>query len=183
MARINRDNIDIFYLHNIDIATRTLYLGYGTTEEVELDHQVAADLIKGIHLLSHIRPEEPINLLINCEGGSVDHGLAIYDAIRNSPCDVHATVIGMAHSMAAWVLQAADVRKITRSSSIMIHDGTGNKDKWTKRQDIYCRDILLERIRQKHPDFTLSRLQRALDVDTYLTASEALDLGLVDEVV
>lgn len=184
MAKINKDSIQDFYDHNIDLSTKTLYLAYGETpSDVELDHKLAGEMIKGLHILSHVRPEEPIHILMNCAGGDVDHGLGIYDMIRNSPSKVIITVVGKAYSMGAWVLQAADERLITQNSSIMIHDGQGPKDKWTKKQDIRCRDILLEKIREKNPDYTLGRLQRLLDTDTFLTAKEALDLGLVDRIV
>jgi ATP-dependent Clp protease protease subunit len=183
MARISKDHVQYFFEYNIDLSTKTLYLGYGNTDDVELDHKVAADIIKGLHLLENVRPEEPILVIINCEGGSVDHGLAIYDSIRNSKCQVIGKVVGMCHSMAAWVLQACDIRQVTRSSSIMIHDGQGPKNKFVRQQDLYCRDIMLERIRQKHPDFSATKLQKLLDVDTYLTAQEAVELGLADEVI
>ena len=186
MNKSDKDNLNYFYDYNIDINTRTLYFGYGQVDsDVELDHKLSSEMLKGLHLLNSLDVEdgEPIQIIMNCSGGDVDHGLAIYDAIRSSPSQVIITVTGLAYSMAAWVLQAADRRYITENSSIMIHDGDGPKDKWTKKQDIRCRDILLERIREKNPDYTLARLQRLLDTDTYLTAKEALELGLVDRIV
>lgn len=184
MARISKDQIDLFYQHNIDLSSKTLYLGYGLEEvDHELDHKCAADMVKGLHLLDRIRPEEQINIIINCQGGDVDHGLAIYDAIRGCSSRVVATVMGHCWSMATWVLQAADYRRATLYSSIMIHDGEGPKDRFTKKQDILCRKILLDRIRQKHPEFPVTKLQKMLDTDTYFTAQEALDIGLIDGVV
>lgn len=183
MARISKDYIQYFYEHNVDVSTKTIYLGYGQeSSDIELDHKLTADVLKGLHLLSHIRSEEPIKIIMNCAGGDVDHGLAIYDAIRECKSPVHIGVLGKAYSMAAWVLQAADYRIISPSSSVMIHDGEGPKDAWTKKQDIYCRQIMLDSIKKKNPKFTVNEIQQLLDRDTFLTAEEALHLGLVDEI-
>lgn len=183
MARISKEYIQYFYEHNVDISTKTIYFGYGQeSSDVELDHKLTADVLKGLHLLSHIRPEEPINIILNCGGGDVDHGLGIYDTIRECKSPVHIYVTGAAHSMAAWVLQAADLRVMSPSSSIMIHDGSGPKDGYTKKQDRYCKQILLEVIRRKHPNFSTIKLQKMLDTDTYFTATEALELGLIDKI-
>lgn len=184
MGRINKEHIQHFYDHNIDISTKTLYFGFGESpSDVELDHKLASEMIKGIHILSHIRTDEPINILMNCSGGDVDHGLAIYDAIRSAASHVRIIVMGQASSMAAWVLQAADERIITPSSYIMIHDGAGTKNKFARKQDKYCRDILLERIQQKNPGYSVHKLQKMLDTDTYLDPKEALELGLVDSIL
>lgn len=183
MARISKDYIQYFYEHNVDISTKTIYFGYGIADsDIELDHKLASDVIKGLHLLSHIRPDDPIRIIMNCQGGSVEHGLAIYDAIKACKSPVHIVVMGSAYSMAVWVLQAADHRMMSPSSSLMIHDGEGPKDAFTKRQDVYCRDILLLSIKEKNPKFTVGELQAMLDTDTYLSSWEALDLGLIDEI-
>lgn len=184
MSRSHYD-ISLFFDHNVDVRSRTLYLSYGVEgEDVELDQKCAADMIKGLTLLELLGPDKDIHIIINCQGGDVDAGLGIYDKIKSlSNCQVTATVMGSAWSMAAWILQAADIRRMTKHSSLMIHDGSGRKDKFTKKQDIFMRKILLDRIREKHPQYPVSKLQRFLDTDTYFSADEALELGLIDEVV
>lgn len=184
MARISRENLHMLFEYGVDISTKTLYMGYGDPDsEVELDHILASHVIKGLHILSNIRKEEPINLFINNQGGDTQHGLAIYDCIRLIESPVHITVAGHCYSMAAWVLQAGDIRRMTENSSIMIHDGNGTKNAFTREQDSKCRDILLARVREKIPTYSAAALQKLLDKDTFMWADRALELGLIDEIV
>lgn len=183
MARVNRDDAERLFSHNVDLTTRTLYLGYGEAEDYEVDARVAADLLKGLHLMEKSRSDEPITLLINSQGGCVDHGLALYSRIKRHPSHVTAVVDGVCWSIAAWVLQAADRRVVSTTSSLMIHDGSGPKDAFTRRQDLLCRDILLQRIRERNQTFSVQKLQKLLDKDTYMFGPEAVALGLADEVL
>lgn len=193
MARVNKDQIYLFFEHGIEVSTKTLYLGYGADEETDVDQVLASDVIKGLRILSSIRPEEPIHIIMNCQGGDCQHGFAIYDAIRMVQSPVHITVIGHCYSMAAWILQAGTVRRMSRNSSMMIHNGESvvggrKKDKknWTKyhqEQDERANRIFLDRIQKKHPGFSLTRLEKMLEVDTILWPEEALELGLIDEVI
>lgn len=190
MARVAKEHLDLFYQHGIDIGTKCLYLM--DSSEGEIDARVAADITKGLHILSRIRPEEPIYIIINSGGGDVNQGLAIYDAIRRTPCKVIATVVGTCYSIAAWILQAADHRIMTPHSSLMIHEGetaySGNVQtvhksmEFDARQSELCEALLIERIREKHPGFPMIKLKRLLRIDTYMTPQEALDLGLIDEI-
>jgi ATP-dependent Clp protease, protease subunit len=194
MAKISKDHIYLFFEHGIDISTKTLYMGGEDEEkEIDLDSGLTARVIKGLRVLSAIRPEDPIHIILNNQGGDTQHGLAIYDAIRMVPGPVHITVMGHCYSMAAWVLQAGDIRRMTKHSSIMIHDGdstvSGKKEetrnwfKFYQEQDEICRQILLSKIKEKHPDFPPAKLMKMLKTDTILWAPQALELGLVDEIV
>lgn len=181
--RISKDYIYLLYEHNIDISTKTIYLGYGGAEDCDVDEVLAADVLKGLHLLSTIKPEEPIHIILNCQGGDTQHGLAIYDAIRNVKSPVHITVYGHCYSMAAWILQAGDIRRMSKNSSLMIHHGEGSKTAFDRQQDDTCVDILLDRIREKHPTYSRQKLDKQLLKDWYMIPEEALELGLIDEVV
>ncbi len=183
MPRINRDYLDQFLHYNVDVATRTIYLGYGVAEDIDVDQTVASNIIKSLFILSSTRKEEPINMIINCQGGDTQHGLAIYDAIRMVQCPVHITVIGHCYSIAAWILQAGTVRRMTEHSSLMIHHGEGSKTAFDKEQDEKCSEILLSRIREKHPNYSEQKLDKLLLKDSYMWPQQALELGLIDEVV
>lgn len=183
MARIVKDNLYLFFENNIEVSTKTLYMGFGHSEEIDLDQKVASDLLKGLHILDNLRPEEPIRLIINNMGGEAGHGLAIYDAIRNCNSEVHAYVYGHCYSMAAWVIQAADRRIMSKNSIMMIHNGEGTKDELDKQIDEVCIDIMLSRMREKKPKFSRTQLDKMLLKDTYLWPHEALELGLIDEVL
>jgi ATP-dependent protease ClpP protease subunit len=182
MARINKDHIDKFYDCNIELNSRTLYIGYGEDKDFDLDQKVTADILKGLHILTTSSKELPIFIILNNQGGDTIHGLAIYDAIRSLPNHVTITVYGHCYSIGAWILQAADTRKMAKHSAIMIHHGEGEKTQFDKELDNKCVDILLNRIREKNPDYTKKQLDKLLLKDTYMWGEEALKLGLIDEV-
>jgi ATP-dependent Clp endopeptidase proteolytic subunit ClpP len=183
MARINRESLDLFFEHGLELSSRTIYIGYGMNDEYDTDEKVAADVIKGLVILSSSNSEAPIQLIINNQGGDAIHGLAIYDAIRNVGNPVIATVYGHCYSIGAWILQAADHRRISKHSSLMIHHGSGDKTQFDRELDDRCVDILLDRIHEKQPDFTRKQLDKMLLKDSFLWPEEALKLGLVDEIV
>lgn len=184
MARISRDHLHMWFEHNVNIDTKTLYLGYGGDDsDCDVDEHLAANVLKGLHVLSKLRPDDPINIIMNCTGGDVHHGLAIYDTIRSLPSPVSITVAGHCLSMAAWILQSADTRRMTENSYMMIHHGEGKKTAFDREVDKRCTDILLKKIRMKHPEFTESKLDKLLLKDTNLWPEQALELGLIDEIV
>lgn len=183
MAKLNKDHIDYFFDYGLELATRTIYIGYGQDEECDLDQQVAANVIKSLLILSNASTELPINIIINNQGGHAIHGIAIYDAIRQVPNHVCITVYGHAYSIGAWILQAGDTRRISPHSALMIHHGSGDKTEFDREFDDKCTQILLNRIREKNPTFSEKQLDRMLLKDTYLFPEEALKLGLVDEIL
>ena len=101
---------------------------------------------------------------------------------------------GYGMSIAAWILQAADRRVMTKNSRLMIHTGHYtlgynhpeiNKrlvEQFARDEEIF-ENILLEKIKIKHPDFTKAKIKSMLRFDTILTPEEALNLGLIDEIV
>lgn len=188
MTRINRDHISNYYDHGIDLDSKTIDFSGEITEEL------AVRTIKSLRILDRILPEKPITIMINSEGGEVDQGLAIYDEIRRCKSQVNTEVVGVAYSMAAWILQAGDTRRATRHSSIMIHQGEegglGDRKKDIKKwlrysdeQDLLCENILLEKIHVRHPEYTRKSLRGLLDVDTIMWPTQAVELGLLDEII
>jgi ATP-dependent Clp protease protease subunit len=157
-----------------------------------MDYRLADRVIKGIVALTHISNEIPITLLLNNPGGNEYQGLAIYDAIRATPCHVEIRILGHAMSMAAWITQAADSRVIYPNATMMIHYGTCSFDghaidleRWAKesaRLNKVMEYHLMERIREKHPKYSIKKLRELLSFDTVLDAEAALELGLVDEI-
>jgi ATP-dependent protease ClpP protease subunit len=99
------------------------------------------------------------------------------------PGEVHAYIYGHCYSIAAWVIQAADKRYMSKNSSMMIHHGESDKTEFDRQMDDRCVAILLDRIREKHPEYPKHKLDKLLLKDTYLWPEEALDLGLIDEVL
>ncbi len=194
--KFNRDDVDKFHDYGIHIPTRTIYMGSETFDIVEgesgTDGYMAERSIKNIHLLESIN-KEPITILTNNVGGDEYHGFAVYDAIKECKSTVIVKVLGHAMSMGSIILQAADERIMAPTSRQMIHYGTwGINDhaktarKWSdegEKINDWMEQMYLEKIRQKIPDFSLSKLRKMLDHDTFLTAKESVELGLADKVL
>ena len=198
--KISRDHIDHWYEYHVNLDSRTLYIGTGSTEEENeetgIDHRLAAKIIKGLHLLEHSAPlgDKPITILLNSIGGSVDAGLAIFDSIIQCKNHVTIKVIGNALSMGCVLLQAGDTRQVSKHSTIMFHEGVvgypsdhprivKNWAKYTEKVTTDLRNILLNKIKEKHPNFKEKQFNEMYKFDTLFTAEEAVALGLVDEII
>lgn len=200
MARSIRDDLDKFFDYQIYLPTRTIYIGSAENDmedgESGTDAAMAERAVKSLHVLDSVAPlgDKPITIYMNNPGGSVKSGFAIYDAIK--ACKNHVTMkcLGECSSMATIILQAADSRILSQHITFMIHSGTTafsedhiknvkNAMKWDEMLDEYTVNIYLEKIRQKHPEFTRQQLNNKLQFDTFLTAQEAVDLGLADSIL
>lgn len=194
--RVNRDDVDKFHDYGIYIPSRTIFMG---SEEfsVELgesgvDGKMAERVVKNLNILEGIN-KEPITIIMNNPGGDEYHGLAIYDAIKTATCHVTIKVYGMAMSMGSIILQAADERVLSPNAKFMIHYGYFSMSehaktvyKWTeenKKVDVWMEQLYLEKIRHKHPDFKLKKVQEMCNFDTILSARETVDLGLADKIL
>ena len=194
--RINRDDVDKFHDYGIYIPKRTIYMG---SVDVSVEHgeggtdsSMAEFLVKNLMILEGMS-DEPITIIMNNLGGDFNHGMAIYDAIKNCPNHVTIRALGYAMSMGSIILQAADLRVMGPNASQMLHYGTWafeghakTGQKWAKeneRLDQWMEKMYLEKIQAKVPDFTLSRLKKLLDHDTFLNARESIDYGLADQIL
>lgn len=196
MAKLNRDDIDKWHDSGLYIPTRHIYIGSEHADdelnEAGCDYFMAERAIKNLHILESIN-KEPITIILNNIGGDEYHCFAIYDSIRL--CKSHITIKVFGHAMSAGsiILQSADERLMAPTSRQMIHYGTwGINDhakttqQWAKegaKIDKWMEQMYLEKIKEKQPHFTLARLQRMLDHDTFLNAKESVELGLADKVL
>lgn len=189
MARKKTEDIELFFQHDINPATRTLYLG-----GEEINEMSSENLIKGLHLLESFSTEVDINILLNNPGGDVTQAFAIFDAIRMCKSRVIISVLGQASSAASFILQAGDVRRMTSNSKLMIHTGTVEFGEshprviksWLKRMDTeddLILRIFLEKIKKTHPLMTIPKLRKMTEFDLVLSAQDALSFNLVDEVI
>lgn len=195
------DDIEKFFSHDVYLPTRTLYMGSCGQDwdggDAGVNFMMAERVVKGLHVLEACAPKPPadnvITLVMNNPGGDVYHGMAIYDAIRACISHVTIKVYGHAMSMGAVILQAADERVLAPNAKVMIHYGYQGHasnhprivQRWCeeyKRVDAKMEEILLARIREKHPTFPPERVRELLMFDTILTAQEAVDLGLADAI-
>lgn len=189
----SKEHVDTLYNNNIYIPTKTYWLNDDDNNGDGIDANVANNLIKGLHLLDSIKLDMPINIILNSQGGDSEQGMAMYDAICGCSCDVYITVIGCAYSVAAWILQAGDVRMMSSNSKLMIHTGSyalgDNHPRvnraWAEhinREEVRFENILLERIQERWPDYTRKQLRYKLRFDTILNPQESVELGLIDRV-
>ena len=182
------------------IPTRTIYIGsaeHSISEgESGVDGKLAERAIKALHILDLSAPtgDQPISIILNNPGGDTIHGMSIYDSIRMCKNHITVRVQGYGMSIAAWILQAADHRVMTKHSRLMLHAGTYSlpdnhpetnrrwSDYMIKDEEIF-ETIILEKIRVKHPEYTKKQVKSLLRFDTILMPEAALELGLVDEIV
>lgn len=155
---------------------------------------VDADMVQVVSSSLHEFRGKSVHFHLNSEGGDEDSGLAICDLIRLHTGRVIMTVEGTAQSMAAVILQSADVRRITRNSFLMIHQGSLGVDDAHKKsvkayiricdwQDELCDKLVLARIRKKFPKYTWEEFREKTSYDVYFSADQSLKWGLVDVVL
>lgn len=177
-------DFDILMSYNMDIRSRTIYL------DDDIDENSASLFIKCLRYLDKTTGD--ITIVMNCEGGCVSNGFAMYDVIKACQNEITIKVYGATMSMATVVLQAADRRVMSPNSRMMIHVGgmeVGGHFKNVKRAvaendalDKICMDIYLDKIHEVNPDFKRSQLQKMMDFDSYISAQRCLELGLIDEI-
>lgn len=135
-------------------------------------------------------PDKDVFLYINSPGGSVSAGLAIYDTMNWIKPDVSTLCMGMAASMGSFLLMAgAKGKRIALpNSKIMIHQPSGGAQGQATDIEIHAREILrtreqLNRIYADRTGQPLEKIAADMERDRYMSAAEALDYGLVDQVL
>lgn len=135
-------------------------------------------------------PDRDIQFYINSPGGEVHSGLMIYDTMQYIKADVQTICMGMAASMGAFLLAAGEKGKrfILPNAEVMIHQPSGGAQGQATEIEIAALHILrtrarLNRILAERTGQPLERVAKDTDRDTWLTAEEALDYGLVDHIM
>jgi len=156
----------------------------------QVDHHTANLVIAQLLHLAHDSPSKDIQLYINSPGGSVYDGLAIIDTMNFIKPDVSTITTGMAASMGALLLSAGTKGKrfALPHSRIMIHQPSAGYGGTASDIEINAREILktkdmLEEMLAKNTGKTKKQINNDSDRDYYMTAKEAKDYGLVDEVI
>lgn len=135
-------------------------------------------------------PDKDVMLYINSPGGSVSAGLAIYDTMQYIKPDVSTVCVGMAASMGAFLLAAGakGKRKALPNSEILIHQPLGGARGQASDIAIHAENILktrdrLNRILSERTGQPLERIVKDTDRDHFMTAEEALEYGLIDDII
>lgn len=163
---------------------RIIFLG----EEV---NEVTASLVVAqLLFLESEDQEKDIHLYINSPGGSVTAGMAIYDTMKYIKCDVSTICIGMAASMGAFLLAggAKGKRIALPNAEIMIHQPSGGSQGQATEMLIAAEHILatrkkLNQILAENTGQPLDVVERDTERDHWMTAQEALEYGLIDQVI
>ena len=163
---------------------RIIFLG----EEV---NDVTASLVVAqLLFLAAEDPDKDINLYINSPGGSVTAGMAIYDTMQYIKCDIETICIGMAASMGSFLLTGGTKGKrlALPNSEIMIHQPSGGAKGQETEIRIVAEQILktrsrLNEILAENTGKPLEVIQADTERDNYMTAAEAKEYGLIDEIV
>lgn len=163
---------------------RIVFLGSPVTDDVA--NLITAQLL----FLESEDPERDIHFYINSPGGSVTAGLAIYDTMQYVRPEVSTLCLGQAASMAAWLLAsgARGKRYALPHARIMIHQPLGGVQGQAVDIDIQAREILrlreqLNNVLVKHTGQSLKKIEKDTDRDLFMTGKQAVEYGLVDEVI
>ncbi|MBQ9753161.1 MAG: ATP-dependent Clp endopeptidase proteolytic subunit ClpP [Lentisphaeria bacterium] len=155
-----------------------------------VDDDSANLIIAQLLFLQAENPEQDIDLYINSPGGSVTAGLAIYDTIQSLSCDVKTFCIGQCASMGAVLLGAGTKGKrfALPHSRIMIHQPWGGAQGTAADIEIQSREIvrlrsMLNNILAYHTGKELKKIEKDTNRDFFMGAEEAVEYGLVDQVV
>ena len=152
--------------------------------------QVASLICAQLLFLESENPSKDISFYINSPGGVVTAGLAVYDTMQYIRSPVSTVCVGMAASAGSLLLTAGakGKRYALPNSQVMIHQPSGGAQGQATDIEIQAREILKTRARLNliyvhHTGQELAALESKMERDTYLSAAEARDFGLVDEVV
>jgi ATP-dependent protease ClpP protease subunit len=141
-----------------------------------------------------IKEDKPVTIYLSSTGGSTWYGMGIYDRIKAHKGHVTIIGIGRVESMATIIMQAADLRQSYPNTAFMHHQGNEGYDsdlktnvlnlvKFTQEHDTRLDNIMLGRVKEKHPDMTLRKWQKIDMWDTYYFPEQLIEMGLLDEII
>ena len=179
--QLNVATMDVFSRLMMD---RIIFLGAPIYDD-------AANIIQAqLLFLESVDPAQDIQIYINSPGGSVSAGLGIYDTMQLISCDVATICTGLAASMGAVLLTAGaeGKRSALPHSRVMIHQPLGGAQGQASDIEITAREILktkqeLYQILSAHSGVDIKKIERDADRDYWMSAVEAKEYGLIDEVL
>ena len=154
-----------------------------------IDDGMAALITSQLLFLESESPKKEISMYINSPGGYVSSGLAIYDTMQYIRCPVSTVCIGQAASMGSLLLAAGQkgMRIALPNARVMVHQPSGGYRGVATDIERHAEEILelkrrLNNIYVKHTGQDYDTIERKLDRDTFMTAEEAKEFGLIDQV-
>jgi len=173
-----------FDIYSLLLKERIIMLG------MPINDQVANVIVAQLLYLEREDPDKDISLYIHCPGGVISAGLAIYDTMQLIRPDVSTICVGMTASMGTVLLCAGakGKRYALPNSTIHLHQALGGAQGQASDIEIAAREImrlqaLLRDILVSHTGQTMEKITHDTDRDFYLTADQALEYGIVDEII
>ena len=155
----------------------------------EINDQVANAIVAQLLFLETDNPDADISLYINSPGGSVTAGMAIYDTMNYIKCPVRTVCVGMAASMGAILLMAGEkgTRLALPNSEVMIHQPSGGASGQATDVTIHAEWLLrtkkkMNALMTQMTGQDVEKLARDVERDYFMTAQEALEYGIIDEI-
>ena len=155
-----------------------------------VDDHVASVITAQFLFLEAENPKKDIALYINSPGGVVSSGLAIYDTMQYIQPKISTLCVGQAASMGSLLLAGGEPGKrlALPNARIMVHQPSGGAQGQATDIEIQAKEILalrerLNKIYAKHTGQKLEKIEESLDRDNFMTAEQAKDFGIVDEIV
>lgn len=179
--QLNVASMDVFSRLMMD---RIIFLG------VPIDDYVANIIMAQLLFLESTDPNKDIQIYFNTPGGSVHAGLGIYDTMQYINCEIATICTGMAASMGAVLLTAGEKgkRSALKHSRVMIHQPMGGAQGQASDIEITAREIMklkkeLYTIISDHSGMPFEKVEKNSDRDYWMTAQEAKEYGMIDEVL
>jgi len=156
----------------------------------EVDHPVSALVCAQLLFLESENPEKPIHLYINSPGGVISSGLAMYDTMQYISAPVHTLCMGTARSMGSFLLMAGEPghRAALANASLHVHQPLGGVQ--GQASDIFIHAEEMQRTKQRitrlyaqHCGRSVEEVEQTLDRDRFMSAEQACEWGLIDQVL
>ncbi len=171
-------------IYSLLLKERIIFLG------TPINDQIANLIIAQFLYLEREDPEKDINLYVHCPGGIISAGLAIYDTMQLIRSDVSTICVGLAASMGTLILCAGakGKRYALPNSTIHMHQAFGGAQGQAADVEIAAREIMrmqekIRNIMAKHTGQTMEKITHDTDRDFYLSAEQAAEYGIVDEIL
>lgn len=169
--------------HGIDFRTRKIYL------DEYIDRKSCGLVIRALHLMEDESKDAPITLIINSEGGEIEAGLSLVDALLGSPCPITTIGTGEVASMAFVILLTGDTRQATKRTNFMTHQGwttiEGNtteakrKLALMEKLETICYELINARTKKSRKWWEA----QCENTDYWFNSKDALKLGVIHSII
>jgi ATP-dependent Clp protease protease subunit len=178
-------------LNELLLENRIIFLDLPLDPQITINSStVCSHIIKSMLYLQSIKRDQDIHLYINCPGGDIDDTLAIYDTMRFLNCEIATYCVGAASSGAALILAAGTKGKryALSHAKVMIHQPWGFVGGQASDMRIQADEIMkvkktITGILAEHTGRDIEQIAKDIERDRYMTAAEAKEYGLIDEIL